>query len=276
MMIAAHRCNQASQGSASQRASRLAFFGVALLLFAISAAITIDVCHSMADAMPMPGGLPMSMIWMMMPEESWWDASAKFLGMWMAMMVAMMLPSIAPVLWRYRQTLAKIEGAKPDAMVVLMGAAYFFVWTILGVVVFPIGVALAATAMEEPALANAMPFAVGAIVAIAGALQLTAWKARRLDCCKETPPVGCALPINLRSAWRLGIRIGLRCCACCANLMAILVVVGVMDLRAMAAVTAAITVERVVTGRERAARAIGAVVVSAGLLLVTRAAFSLV
>jgi predicted metal-binding membrane protein len=54
--------------------------------------------------------------------------------------------------------------------------------------------------------------------------------------------------------------------------MAILLMIGIMDLRAMAVVTAAITVERIAPAGERIARAIGAVVVGAGLVLVARAA----
>jgi predicted metal-binding membrane protein len=58
---------------------------------------------------------------------------------------------------------------------------------------------------------------------------------------------------------------------CCAGLTAILLVVGVMDLRTMAAVTAAITVERLAPAGERVTRAIGAVIVGAGLFLIARA-----
>jgi len=54
--------------------------------------------------------------------------------------------------------------------------------------------------------------------------------------------------------------------------MAILLVIGVMDLRAMAVVAAAIAVERLAPGGERVARAIGAVAVAAGLFLVAQAA----
>jgi predicted metal-binding membrane protein len=54
--------------------------------------------------------------------------------------------------------------------------------------------------------------------------------------------------------------------------MAILLVIGVMDLRAMAVVVAAITVERLAPAGERIARAIGAGALGAGLLLVARAA----
>jgi predicted metal-binding membrane protein len=54
--------------------------------------------------------------------------------------------------------------------------------------------------------------------------------------------------------------------------MAILLVIGVMDLRAMAVVAVAITVEHLAPGGERVARIIGAVVVGAGLFLLARAA----
>ena len=71
--------------------------------------------------------------------------------------------------------------------------------------------------------------------------------------------------------WRHGLRLGLHCSRYCAGLMAILLVIGVMDLRAMAVVAAAITVERLAPAGERVARAIGAVV-GAGLFLIALAA----
>lgn len=79
------------------------------------------------------------------------------------------------------------------------------------------------------------------------------------------------LQADAGTAWRHGLRLGLHCCTCCAGLTAVLLVIGVMDLRVMAAVTAAITVERLAPGGERLARAIGAVVVVAGLVLIVRA-----
>jgi len=106
----------------------------------------------------------------------------------------------------------------------------------------------------------------------AGALQLTAWKARQLACCRETPGPGRTLPANAGTAWRHGLRLGLHCSRCCAGLMAILLVIGVMDLRAMAVVAAAITVERLAPAGERVARATGVVFIGAGLFLIARAA----
>jgi predicted metal-binding membrane protein len=99
---------------------------------------------------------------------------------------------------------------------------------------------------------------------IAGALQFTAWKAHHLACCREAPGRGRTPPGDAGTAWRHGLRLGLHCGHCCANLMAILLVIGVMDLRPMAVVTAAITVERLAPTGERVTRAIGAVVVGQG------------
>jgi predicted metal-binding membrane protein len=258
----------------SGRASQRAFLGVSALLFAASAAVTIHWCGSMSSMgeMPMPGGWAMSMAWMRMPGQTWPGAAASFLGMWLVMMVAMMLPSLVPMLWRYRQAVDRTGETRLGRLTALVGVGYFFVWTVFGLVAFPLGVALAAVEMQLPALARAVPIAVGVVILITGALQLTAWKARHLACCRQAPGRGRTLPADAGTAWRLGLRFGLHCSYCCAGLTAILLVIGVMDLRAMAVVATAITVERLAPAGERVARAIGAVVVGAGLLLIVRAA----
>jgi predicted metal-binding membrane protein len=126
--------------------------------------------------------------------------------------------------------------------------------------------------MHQPSLARAVPIAIGAVVLIAGLLQLTAWKARHLACCRESPGRGRTLPADAGTAWRHGLRLGLHCSCCCSGLTAILLVIGAMDLRAMAIVTAAITVERLAPAGVGVARAVGAVVAGAGLFLIARAA----
>jgi predicted metal-binding membrane protein len=80
------------------------------------------------------------------------------------------------------------------------------------------------------------------------------------------------LPADAGTAWRHGLRLGLHCSQCCAGLVVVLLVIGVMDLRAMALVTGAITVERLAPAGQRVARATGAVIVGAGLFLISRAA----
>ena len=258
----------------SARASERAFFGISALLFVASTAVTIHWCESMSamSEMPMPGGWTLSMAWMRMPGQTWTGASASFLGMWTVMMVAMMLPSLVPMLWRYRQAVGRGGETRLDRLTALVGVGYFFVWTLFGTAAFALGVALAEVEMRRPVLSRAAPIAAGVVVVIAGALQFTAWKTYHLACCRDALACGRTLPEDAGTAWRHGLRLGLHCSYCCVGPMAILLVIGVMDLRAMAAVAAAMTLERLAPASERVARAIGAVVVGAALFLIARAA----
>ena len=167
-----------------------------------------------------------------------------FLGMWVVMMMAMMLPSLAPTLWRYHQ-------AGFGLMTVLFAVGYFVVWTLFGMAAYPLVVALP----------RATPIAVGVVILLAGFLQFSAWKAHHLACCREAPARG-------RTAWQEGLSLGLHCAKCNVGLMAILLVIGVMDLRAMVVVAVAITVERLAPAGERFARATGAIALVAGLFLI--------
>jgi predicted metal-binding membrane protein len=218
--------------------------------------------------MPMPGGWTMTMTWMRMPGQTWPGAALSFLVMWVVMMIAMMLPSVVPMLCRYRHAARRIGQARLGLLTVLVGAGYFFVWAAIGAAAFPIGAALTAIEMEQPAMSRAVPLAVCAIVLIAGALQFTAWKAHHLACCREAPDHGHAVQADISSAWRYGLRLGVHCSCSCAGLTAILLAAGVMDLRVMTFVTAAITVEHLAPAGQRVARAIGALVIAAGLLAV--------
>jgi predicted metal-binding membrane protein len=262
---------------AFERTSQQAFFGTSALFFAASVALTTVWCSSMSamGAIPMPGGWTMSMAWMPMPGQTWLGVAASFVGMWVVMMAAMMLPSLAPTLWRYRQTVGSTAETRLSWLTALVAVGYFFVWTMCAVAVFPLGAALAEIEMQQPALARVVPIAVGGVVVIAGTLQFTGWKAHHLACCREAPGRGRVLSADAGTAWRHGMRLGLHCTYGCAGLTAILLVIGVMDLRVMALVTAAITAERLAPNDERVARAIGIVVMGVGPLLIARAAAGL-
>jgi predicted metal-binding membrane protein len=259
---------------AFERASQLTFFGVSALLFAGSAAVTFVWCASMSamGEMSMPGGWTMSMAWMRMSGQTWSSVAVSFLGMWVVMMLAMMLPSLTPMLWRYRQAVGGTGETRLALLTALVGVGYFVVWTVFGIAAFPLGVALATVEMEQPELARAVPITVGVVVLIAGALQFTAWKAHHLACCREVPGHNRPLPTGAGTALRYGLQHGFHCALCCAGLMATLLVIGVMDLRVMALVAAAITFERVAPAGDSVARAIGGVVIGAGLFLIARAA----
>ncbi len=233
--------------------------GAGGLLFAAAVATTIAGSLSMQGMgeVPMPGGWTLSAVWLPMCGQSWAEAAASFTGMWTVMMVAMMLPALLPELRNYR-----------PGMAVLMAAGYFLVWTVLGLLVFALGAALTQILLQMNTVARAAPALSGLVVLLAGAFQFTAWKARHLACCRKNPV---SLPAQAITAWRKGVRLGLHCVCSCAGLTATLLVVGVMDLRVMALVTAAITAERLAADGRRVARATGSVAVAAGLLLMARA-----
>jgi predicted metal-binding membrane protein len=205
-------------------------------------------------------------------RQTWTEAGATFLGMWTVMMVgddAAVPRADARAVSRRGQE----SGEGPlGRLTAIVGAGYYAVWTAIGIAAFPLGVALASIEMREAAIARAVPFAVGLIVLSAGLLQLTKWKAHGLACCREAQGCGRASRADARTAWRHGIELGIRCARSCGNLMALLLVLGVMDLWAMAVVTAAVTVERVAPAGERIARVTGAVVSASGMLMIARAA----
>jgi predicted metal-binding membrane protein len=228
-----------------------AFLAVSALLFVASAAATVGL--SATSDLPICGGGTMSMAWRPMPGQTWPGATLSFLGMWLAMTAAMMLPSLVPLLRRYRRAVGVTAGVPIDRLTALVGAGYFCAWTGAGLAAFALG-----TVLPQG------PLAVGAVLLMAGAVQFTAWKRRALTCCRELP--GWLAP-DTDTAWRYGLDLGCHCIGSSAGLTAVLLVVGMMDLSAMAAVTAAITVERLAPAGYRIAQAIGIVLVGAGLVL---------
>jgi Predicted metal-binding integral membrane protein len=245
----------------------LSFVGVAALLFVASAAGTVAWCASMSgmEEMPMPGGWSLSMIWMPIPGQSWPGVAASFVAMWTVMMTAMMLPSVAPTLWRYRRERESGAAGRLAQLTALLAAGYLLVWAVLGLVVFCLGVVLVAAAMKSDALARAVPIMADAIIIIAGLLQFTEWKARHLARCRVSPPRDRSTA-RARIAWRQGVQLGVQCGISCAGPMAMLLVGGVMNLKTMLVVTVAITTERLTPYGERVARFTGVVAIAAGLL----------
>jgi predicted metal-binding membrane protein len=262
------------------RSSRVGFLVVSALVFIASVAATVALCVSMStmNDMPMPGGWSMSMSWSRMCGQTWPRGAAAFIGMWIVMMTAMMLPSLAPVLWRYHESVGRLDHARAGRMTACVGLGYLMVWVALGAAAFPSGAAWAALTMQWSTLARGVPAALGATVLIAGLLQFSPWKARHLACCRTTPRCGvgqeralAAMATDLGDAWRAGWRHGLHCVCCCAGPTAVLLAAGMMDWRVMTAVAAAITAERLAPDGKRVARVSGALAVAIGLAMLARA-----
>src|SRR5262249_23962918 len=141
-----------SRSAASDRSSNRAFFALLAALFTASAVVTVICCLSMSamGEMSMPGGWVMSMVWLRRRGGTWFDAGASFVALWGVMMVAMMLPSLVPTLWRYHQHFCNTDDTRSGWLTVLVGVGYFLAWIGFGIVAFPLGAALAAVEMQQP------------------------------------------------------------------------------------------------------------------------------
>jgi predicted metal-binding membrane protein len=248
------RCVNAARGL------QIAWLGSWTLLYLTCSLATFVLCTRMSQmtGMSMPGGWTMSMMWMPMPGQTWLDVTASFLGMWAVMMMAMMLPSLMPVISRYK------SRAIPIA------AAYFSVWVGAGMAAWCIGIIVTTIAMQLPEIAEAVPLASGVIVVSAGLAQFSSWRTHHLKCCRAADSCEEVLA-SANSPWRAGLRLGVHCVCCCANLTALLLVLGMMDLRAMTAVTIAITLERLAPLRWQPHRVTGFAITACGLSMVATA-----
>jgi predicted metal-binding membrane protein len=221
--------------------------------------------------MDMPGGWTLSMMWMRMPGQTWTGLATAFMSMWIIMMTAMMLPVLVPSLWRYRCAVGAASAlprpaASAASLTAWVAIGYFAVWAAAGLLIFPLGAACASAVLATPALSKLVPFASGLILIAAGGLQLTVWKSRQLACCRQSPPRDGVTPATAPGAVRHGLQLGVRCTLCCAPLTVMLLVLGLMDLRAMLAITAAVTLERLCSAPRRTAHFIGALAIAGGVL----------
>ena len=269
-MTATHTGCETSPASGREagRGAPLVFFGTAALLFTAAAVATALSCAAMETmgAVPMAGGWLLLGIWLPLCGQPWLETAACFLGMWLVMTVAMMLPSLAPALWRYREAAFAAGANRPGRLPALVGISYFGVWTGFGLLTFLLGASLAQAALQFPLLGRLGPIAGALAILIAGLAQASRWKARLLAGCHGAPHAAQTHP-GAMAALGAGAIVGLRCCLSCLGPMTMLTVGGLMDLRLMAGVTIAITAERLLPAETRIADAIGVAMAAVGLLL---------
>jgi len=217
----------------------------------------------------------MSMMWTIMPGENWPSAALLFVGMWLAMMIAMMLPSCLPMLLLYRRAAAFRGELHLGSLTLLLGAGYFFVWLLFGVVAYATGAALAHAAMNSMAVSRAIPFAASGALVFAGVFQLSPWKSACLRHCRDPLSV---VAHHLRRGWRgalgLGLHHGTYCVGCCWALMLIQLVLGVMNLAVMVIVGVVIALEKLISRGELVARISGSVAILCGFALAIRSAMA--
>jgi predicted metal-binding membrane protein len=183
-----------------------------------------------------------------------------FLGMWITMMVAMMFPTIAPIVLLHRMVMRRQKrGLAPTAV---FAAGYLVVWSVAGVV--PLGVLYA---FRDVAHDTAWVARAGGIVLVlAGAYQFTAWKQTCLRACRSplTFLTTHTFGSGLRGTFRAGVSHGLYCLGCCWALMAVLLVVGLMNLIWMAAIAIVFLAEKNSVHGEQLTKIVGTAVLALG------------
>ena len=174
-----------------------------------------------------------------------------------AMMVAMMLPSFAATLLTYYRHLHGGGNAAASQRTTAFAVGYVGVWSTISLLL----VASPASHVGQPA-----PWVVSIVILCVGAIQCSRWKARRLARCRPARVSALSRPSTAIMACLQGARFGVDCALSCAGPMAVLWVVGLMDIPMMLIITAAITAERVAPAGVRVARFTGLVALTVGLL----------
>ena len=229
--------------------------------------------HSRADmpGMDMSG---MDMPGMTMPQSQQWGTVGVLLlfVMWAVMMVAMMVPSAAPMILAFLAVNRRRQTAGRQFVPVgIFFSGYLAVWA-----AYSAGATLAQwglhkAALLSPAMAATSPVLNGGLLIAAGIFQWTPLKHICLT--------GCRSPLSfLMSEWRdgragafrMGLRHGSYCVGCCWILMALLFVAGVMNLLWVAVIALFVMAEKTLPRGELVGRVTGAALVAAGVALMAR------
>ena len=235
-----------------------AFIALCSALFIAGLCDTIYYANSMGEVMPMPGGWTMCMMWMGMPGDTWFSSATGFLLMWLAMMVAMMMPSALPGFLRTKRQWRSL---------CYIAAGYFAVWLTAGLLAYTAGMVINKAAMHSEVLSDSMPLISGTTLMLAAAIQFTQFKMKHLMRCRST--YGCAITqYENKNDFVLGCRQGISCCACCSSLMIIQLVFGIMNPLVMIITTIIITAEKLVVKPLIITRFAGVAAFAAGLFII--------
>jgi predicted metal-binding membrane protein len=197
--------------------------------------------------------------------ESLTGGFAVVAAMWAAMVLAMMVPSAAPMILTYAE-IADTAARKGEPIVspVMIAAGYTVVW--LGFAAFAtiLQLVLTRAALIDAGMASASGLFSGAIFIGAGLYQFSALKHACLRQCRAPFPFFFAhWQTSTRGVFRLGLQQGLHCLGCCWAMMLVMFAVGAMNVIWMAALSIVMTLEKMTSG-ERYTQMVGAALIAIG------------
>jgi predicted metal-binding membrane protein len=196
--------------------------------------------------------------------------------MWAAMMVAMMLPSASPMVLLYARVAPQAEAQGRDlrarAAIPAFASGYFAIWILFSLLAVIVHWGLERLGALSAMMSLSAGLLSGALLIAAGLYQLTPLKAACLTHCR-TPASFLAAHWRkgVVGAWRMGLTHGLYCLGCCAVLMGLLFVGGVMNLIWVAGLTLLVTIEKLAPFGAAAAKTVGAILIAGGAALVLAA-----
>ncbi len=192
-----------------------------------------------------------------------------FVAIWVAMMVAMMFPTAAPMILMFDRIAAgKRERAQAFVPTWIFVAAYLVVWTLFGVLAYLLAVGAERLADRSMWLMAHATRIGGGVLILAGLYQLSPLKTTCLTKCRS--PFSFVLNSwrdGYRGAFQMGLAHGAYCLGCCWLLFVILFPLGVMNVAAMALVTAVIFAEKVLPIGAWVVRVAAVVLVAYGVLV---------
>lgn len=243
-----------------ERRATLATIVLLLLLSAASWWVTVRNADEMTG---MAQGL--GTVGVAMPFDM---SAVVFMAMWTTMMVAMMFPTVAPIVLLHRMVVRRRgDGRIPT---VAFAGGYLIVWSIVGLVPFGLLVAFRHAADGSSWVAPAS----GAVLILAGAYQFTRWKSTCQRACRSPLTFLATHDFGrgARGAARAGLAHGLYCLGCCWALMAVLFVVGLMNLAWMAAIAVVFVAEKNWQHGAALSKAAGTAVLGLGIAVIVHPA----
>ena len=188
--------------------------------------------------------------------------------MWAVMMVAMMVPSAAPMTLVYAAVARKAAREDhPVAPTFVFVAGYVAIWALFSVAAAAAQLGLARLALLSPAMASASPVLGGGLLIGAGVYELTPYKSVCLGHCRAPAQfISQKWRRGFAGAFRMGLGLGTYCLGCCWILMGLLFVGGVMNLLWIAAIAAFILLEKTLPFAETGGRVVGAGLIVVGVL----------
>jgi predicted metal-binding membrane protein len=190
-------------------------------------------------------------------------------AMWAAMVLAMMLPSAAPMILTYAE-IADTAARKGERIVspFAIAAGYSVVWLGFALLATVAQMLFRRVALLDSGMASASALFSGAIFIGAGLYQFSALKHACLTQCRQPFPFFFAhWETTPRGVFRLGVKQGLFCLGCCWAMMAVMFAVGTMNVIWMAALAVVMTIEKITSGN-RLTYGLGAALVAIGVAFV--------